>query len=153
MEKGNKRRIKALKAMNGLIDVRISGLRLQQRKEDKQLSNLKRKQSEIEAEIHSIESHVRTALDPGRMLNLDEYRMLLTFLNHKQGLRINNERQQGFSKQRLKKAADEMIQQSLKVRGIEHLLQRRRKELQLETESKLLSLLDDAWLHRKGARK
>jgi hypothetical protein len=87
------------------------------------------------------------------MLNLDEYRMLLTFLNHKQGLRINNERQQGFSKQRLKKAADEMIQQSLKVRGIEHLLQRRRKELQLETESKLLSLLDDAWLHRKGARK
>lgn len=43
-----------------------------------------------------------------------------------------------------------MTQWGLKIRGMENLLERRLKELQLDKENKQLSLLDEAWLQKQG---
>jgi hypothetical protein len=150
MENRKKQRITALKAVNGLMNVEMSGLRLQQRKADEQLSDLKQKQTQIDGEIGAVECRLRAALDSGANLIIDEYRMLISYLDYKQRTRINNERQQKFARERLKRVEDEMIHQGLLIRGIENLLKRRHKELQLETENKQLSLFDDAWLERQG---
>ena len=150
MKNKKKHRINTLKTVTGLMNAEMSGLRMQQRKVDEQLSALKQKQTKIDGEIGTVECRVSAVLEPGMNLNLEEYRMLLAYLDQKQGMRVNNERQQGFARERLKKVEGKMVHQGLLIRGIDNLLQRRLKELQLETENKLFSLLDDAWLQRQG---
>jgi DNA-binding transcriptional MerR regulator len=149
MDKRKKQRISTLNAINGLMNMEITGLKMQQRKEDELLGDLKQKQAEIEREIDAAESQVRTAIDPDAQLILEEYRMLLAYLDHKQGMSVNNLRKQGFTIERIKKIEKKMVHQGLKIRGIENLLQRRHKDLQLDIENKLLSHLDDAWLQRE----
>jgi hypothetical protein len=150
MESRKKRRIGALEAMNGWMNVEMSNLRQTQRQANDRLQVLENKLTEIDSEISEAEHCVKAALDPGARLALEEYQMLLSYLDHKQRLRVNNERQHGFARDRLEKIEDEMTQQGLKIRGMENLLTRRLRELELDRENKQLSLLDEAWLQKLG---
>ncbi|MES9816762.1 MAG: hypothetical protein AB2794_04635 [Candidatus Thiodiazotropha endolucinida] len=146
MESRNKRRIGALEAMNGWMNVELSELRLTQRQANERLQVLEEKLLEIDSEINEAEHCLRSAVDPGAKLVLEEYQMLFAYLDHKQRLRVNNERQHGYARERLEKIENEMIQQGLKIRGMENLLERRLRELALDNENKQLTLLDEIWL-------
>ncbi|MGD8911369.1 MAG: hypothetical protein PVJ68_01325 [Candidatus Thiodiazotropha sp.] len=149
MDNRKKRRIEALEAMNGWMNIEMSDLRQTQRQANDRLHVLAERIKVIDGEISEAESCVRAALDPGANLILEEYQMLLTYLDHKQRIRVNNERQHGFARDRLVKIEDEMTQQGLKIRGMENLLERRQRELELDKDNKQLSLLDEAWLQKQ----
>lgn len=131
------------------MNAEMSGLHQEQSQADRRLRDLERRLTEIDGDISEVEGRARTALDPGTSLVLEEYRMLLAYLDHKQRMRVSNERQEGFARERLEKIENEMTRQGLKIRGMENLLERRLKELQLEMENKRLALLDEAWLQRQ----
>ena len=144
-----KRRIGALKALNGRMNIEMADLRQTHRQADDRLQVLEEKLTLIDGEISEAERCVRSALEPGTNLMLEEYRMLLAYLDHKQRIRFNNERQHGFARDRLEKIEDEMTQQGLKIRGMENLLERRLRELALDNENKQLLLLDETWLQNQ----
>ncbi|MEJ2610284.1 MAG: hypothetical protein P8179_09385 [Candidatus Thiodiazotropha sp.] len=146
MAKGKHRRIAALKALNGLIDIEITGLRQEQRQADERVQVLEEGLSLMDSEISDAEHRARSALDPGANLVIEEYQMTLAYLDQKKRLRVNKERQQGFAQERLKKIEGKLTQQCLKSRGVENLLERRLNEQRLEIENKQRSLLDEAWL-------
>ncbi|WP_316369621.1 hypothetical protein [Candidatus Thiodiazotropha sp. CDECU1] len=149
MEKRIKQRIGALKTLNGRMNSEMAGLRQTRRQADDRLHVIKEKLSVIDEEIGEAERCLRSALDPGSDLALDEYQMLIDYLDYQQRIRFNNERQQGFAQVRLEKIEEEMIQQGLKIRGMENLLERRARELALAKEHKQLSLLDEMWLQKQ----
>ena len=150
MGKGSKRRLDTLRALNGWMTIEMSGLRREQRQTDQRLWNFEQRVKAIDAEISEAESRARTALDAGAVLVIEEYRMLQAYLDHKQRTRVNNERQRGFARERLVKIENKITRQELKLRGMENLLQRKFKELQIEMEHKQQSLMDEAWLLRRG---
>ncbi len=149
MDNRLKRRIGAIKALNGRMNVEMADLRQTHRQADDRLQVLAEKLTLIDGEISEAERCVRSALDPGADLILEEYRMLSAYLEHKQRIRVNSARQHGFARERLEKIEDEMTQQGLKIRGMENLLERRLKELALDNENKQLSMLDEAWLQNR----
>ncbi|MEW8000432.1 MAG: hypothetical protein AB2777_15870 [Candidatus Thiodiazotropha endolucinida] len=149
MENRKKRRIGALEAMNGWMSVEMTELRLTQRQANERLHVLEKKMLEIDGEINDAEHCLRSAVDPGTKLVLEEYQMLFAYLDHKQRIRVNNERQHGFARERLEKIENEMIQKGLKIRGMKNLLERRFRELALDKENIQLSLLDEAWLQKQ----
>jgi flagellar biosynthesis chaperone FliJ len=147
--KSKYRRIEMLKALQNMINIEISGLRLEQQQADTRLKTLEEKLSEVDEVIQKTEDRVRVVLDSGNTFSIEEYQMLVAFIDQKQKLRINNERQVNFTQKRVEKINQSMIQQGLQIRGIENLLHRRRDELRLESDKKLLSQLDEAWLLNK----
>lgn len=149
MKKQKKRRIDAIKALNGRMNIEMDALRQTKRQADERLHVLEEKLNAIDEEISEAESCVRSVLDPGTNLALEEYRMLLAYLDHKQRIRVNSERQHGFARDRLEKIENEMAQQGLKIRGMENLLERRLRELELDEENRQLSQLDEAWLQKQ----
>ncbi len=150
MEKSTKHRIKALQTFNGLMNVEMTGLRSEQRQANDRLDQLEARKRALESEIQTAESQIRSALDPGKRLVLEEYQMLLTYLDQKQRLKVNHERQIGFAQERCGKIEAEMVDQGLKIRGVEHVLERRFNELRLKTEIEQQTHLDEAWLLRPG---
>ena len=149
MESRKKRRIDALEALNGWMNIEMSELHQTQRQANDRVQNLEEKLLKIDGEISEAEGYVRSALDPEGNLALEEYQMLLAYLDYKQRIQVNNERQHGFARDRLEKVEDEMTQQGLKIRGMENLLARRLRELALDKENKQLLLLDEAWLQNQ----
>jgi hypothetical protein len=152
MEKAKKQRVKALKALNGMMNVEMTGLRDEQRQAAERLYQLEQRMAVLEREIEDAEQRVRTVLGVGSNLVLEEYQMLLTYLEQKQRLKVNHERQIGFARERFEKIGEALVQQGLKIRGVEHTLERRLDELRLERENKQLSQLDEAWLLNSGER-
>jgi hypothetical protein len=131
------------------MNIEMSELLQTQHQANDRLHFLEEKLMEINDEISDAERCVRSTLDTGANLALEEYQMLLAYLDHKQRIRITNERQQGFARKRLEKIEQEMTQQELKIRGMENLLERRIRELTLTIENKQLSQLDEAWLQKR----
>jgi flagellar biosynthesis chaperone FliJ len=147
--KSKYRRIQMLKALQNMINIEISGLRLEQQQADTRLKTLEKKLSEVDEVIQKTEDRVRVVLDSGNTFSIEEYQMLVAFIGQKQKLRINNKRQVNFAQKQVEKINQSMIQQGLQIRGIENLFHRRRDELRLESDKKLLSQLDEAWLLNK----
>jgi hypothetical protein len=128
----------------------MSGLRQEQRQADQRLRDLDQQLTNIVGEISELDRRAHTELEAGANLVLDEYRMLRAYLDHKQRVRVTNERQRGFARKQLEKIDGEVTRQGLKIRGMENLLERRLRELQLDMEKKQMSMLDEAWLQRPG---
>jgi hypothetical protein len=149
MENRKKRRIGALEALNGWMNIEMSDLCQTQRQANDRLLHLEERLKEIDGEISEAECCIRSAIDPEANLALEEYQMLVAYLDQKQRIRVNNERQHGFARDRLKKIEGDMSRQGLKIRGMENLLQRRLRELELDKENEQLSLLDEAWLQKQ----
>ncbi|MES9851131.1 MAG: hypothetical protein ABW170_04785 [Candidatus Thiodiazotropha sp. L084R] len=150
MEKSQKRRISALMALDGLIDIEITGLRQKHQQADERVRVIKEGLTKIYNEITEAEDLARSVLDPGVDLVIEEYQMLQAFLDQKKRLCVNKERQHGFAQDRLETIEGELTQQCLKTRGLKNLLERRLNEQRLETEKNQLLLLDEAWLLRSG---
>jgi hypothetical protein len=148
MDNGKSRRIGMLKALHGLMNIEISGLRQEQQQAVARLHALEEKLMAMDEEIGAVEGRARLALDPGNNLALEEYQMLLAYLDQKQKLRINNERQKEFAQKRLEKIDGKLAQQGLKIRGVENVLERKLDEQRLEAENKQIAHLDEAWLLR-----
>ncbi|MET0119605.1 MAG: hypothetical protein ABW124_01055 [Candidatus Thiodiazotropha sp. 6PLUC9] len=152
MKRCKKRRISALKSIDGLIDIEINGLRQKQQRTDERVRAIEKGLTQIYSEITEAECQARSSLDPGGNLVIEEYQMLQAYLDQKKRLCVNKERQHGFAQERLETIEGELTQQCLKTRGLKNLLDRRLNEQRLETEKKQLSLLDEAWLLRSGEK-
>lgn len=150
MEQVKRRRLGALRALSRSMNSEMSGLRQEQRQADQRLRDLDQQLTNIVGEISELDRRAHTELEAGANLVLDEYRMLRAYLDHKQRVRVTNERQRGFARKQLEKIDGEVTRQGLKIRGMENLLERRLRELQLDMEKKQMSMLDEAWLQRPG---
>lgn len=149
MENRKKRRVAALKAMNSWMNIEMSELRQTQCQANDRFHLLEERLKEIDGDISEAEHSLRCASEPQANLALEEYQMLLAYLDHKQRIRVNNERQHGFARDRLEKVDGEIAQQGLKIRGMENLLERRIREQESDKEKEQLLQLDEAWLQKQ----
>lgn len=104
MENRKKRRIDALETMNGWMNIEMAELCETQCQASDRLAVLEQKLMKVDDEISEAERCARSALDSGANLVLEEYQMLLAYLDHKQRIRVNNKRQHGFARERLEKS-------------------------------------------------
>ena len=149
MKKCKNRRIAALKALNGLVDIEISGLSDKRRQADERLRVINEDLAEIDSDITNAEYCAQSALDPGARLIIEEYQMLRSYLDMKKRLKVNKQRQQGFAQTRLDSVEKELVTQYQKNRGLQNLLDRKVDDQRLDTEKKQMLIHDEEWLLRK----
>jgi flagellar export protein FliJ len=153
MKGSTRRRINALNILQKLQRVELQSLSGEAQQLANRLRQLEARMNSLQGEIDGTESRVRSTLQAGSDLCLEEMRMSLDFLDNRERLKVNQQRQINFAQNRSDKLAERLTQSGLKVRGMEHLLQHRLDELQLELASRELATLDEAWLQRLGAEK
>lgn len=144
------RRVAALEALNGLIELEVADLRRAHRDATGRLAAIDAELRAIDRDIGQAERQVRAALGPGRALALDEHRLWLAHLERRQRHRHNQARQRTLARAQVERIEGELAQRCLKTRGIDNARARRVSELQREDDKRQLAALDESWLLRKG---